>query len=66
MVWDWFGKYTPGETLDPYGPASGVMRVIRGGSWGTESQMLRVANRYYITPGARLRDVGLRLVRNAK
>lgn len=31
--WDWFGAYSAGSQTDPKGAVSGVVRVIRGGSW---------------------------------
>ena len=65
-IWDWYAPY-PEYSLPNYdGPEEGVLRVIRGGSWGLTERSLRVANRHYLTPGYRIRDVGLRLVRTAR
>ncbi len=35
MEWcaDWLGDYEAGTVTDPQGPATGVYRVLRGGSW---------------------------------
>ena len=68
-VWDWYATYPAFAeyNLPNYeGPNEGKLRVIRGGSWGLPPRSLRVANRHYIKPGFRIRDVGLRLVRTAE
>ncbi|MDR0526106.1 MAG: formylglycine-generating enzyme family protein [Spirochaetaceae bacterium] len=31
--WDWYGAYDIRPQTDPAGPASGLARVCRGGSW---------------------------------
>jgi formylglycine-generating enzyme required for sulfatase activity len=28
---DWFGEYQPGKQVDPVGPATGNVRIVRGG-----------------------------------
>jgi formylglycine-generating enzyme required for sulfatase activity len=38
-------------------------RVLRGGSWLNEPQVVRSANRNWNTPGTRYRNVGFRLAR---
>ncbi len=45
--WDWYGDYPRSfETLkDPRGPASGALRVLRGGSWETDASVVRAAFR---------------------
>ncbi len=65
-VWDVYGEYSTRNILDVGGPEEGAVRTIRGGSWGLQPKMLRVANRYHVNPGSRIRDVGLRVVRTAK
>jgi formylglycine-generating enzyme required for sulfatase activity len=62
--WDWYGDYSTGAQTDPNGAASGVSRVIRGGSWEDEAQSLRSAFRNSASPQAYSSyRVGFRLVR---
>jgi formylglycine-generating enzyme required for sulfatase activity len=61
--WDWYGNYPSGSQTDPIGPASGLSRVLRGGSWNSSAQGLRSANRDYGTPTNRFSFSGFRLVR---
>ena len=57
--WDWYGDY-PGAATDPVGPGSVARRVLRGGSWSSNAQFCRSANRSDFAPGARCRNLGLR------
>ena len=57
---DWYGDYGS-ATTDPAGPASGVDRVLRGGSWCTFELYCRSANRSRHNPGYRGHDIGFRL-----
>lgn len=61
-VFDWYGNYDKGESVDPQGPKSGNRRVIRGGSWGNSARHLRLSYRYDTYPGSRNDDMGFRLV----
>jgi formylglycine-generating enzyme required for sulfatase activity len=63
---DWFGEYSKGSAVDPSGPASGNVKVRRGGSWLSEGHRLRCANRAYAHPASRFRNTGLRLVREVR
>ncbi|MDR0562570.1 MAG: formylglycine-generating enzyme family protein, partial [Spirochaetaceae bacterium] len=60
--WDWFGEYPITVQQDPVGPASGVNRVIRGGSWNYSARSLRSASRNHDVPAYRGGDVGFRLL----
>jgi len=59
----WAGA--PPAGVDLQGPASGSVRVFRGGGWLFGPQYARVAPRNYSTPGDRDNDLGFRLLRTA-
>jgi len=61
--WDWYDDY-PGTVTDPVGPASGSLRVARGGSWNIDASNTRAAPRNRYGPGTRGNLVGFRLVRS--
>lgn len=42
---DWYGSYPAGSATDPQGPATGTIRVIRGGSWSNTADTCRSARR---------------------
>ena len=42
---DWYGEYGSGNVVDPKGPASGLTRVLRGGSWFQYAENCRSAER---------------------
>jgi formylglycine-generating enzyme required for sulfatase activity len=58
---DWYGEYFVDEQVDPTGPASGSVRVFRGGSWLDQAWLCRSAFRYGRHPGSRYRFLGFRL-----
>ena len=68
-VWEWCADwydedyYARSPAVDPQGPASGSVRVRRGGSWHTWPLYSRVAFRNWNTPETRYVLVGFRLVR---
>lgn len=64
-VSDWYGAeyYGQGESHDPRGPASGTMRVVRGGSWVNDDvSMLRCAYRHTVPPDTYAYSIGFRIV----
>jgi formylglycine-generating enzyme required for sulfatase activity/uncharacterized caspase-like protein len=65
-VWEWCGDGY-GESLtggaDPGGPASGSIRVYRGGSWYSDAGYCRSALRGGNTPSLRGDSLGFRLLR---
>ena len=64
-VWEWThsfsGNYPGGSVTDYEGPASGMNRVYRGGSWGSTADNARSAVRYGYPPGFRNSNLGFRL-----
>jgi formylglycine-generating enzyme required for sulfatase activity len=71
-VWQWTADlydeeyYAHSPLNDPKGPAAaekGDIRVIRGGSWFSDSNYLRVSNRDWHEPLVKSDYVGFRCVR---
>jgi sulfatase modifying factor 1 len=64
---DWYAEayYAKSPQQDPTGPASGTLRVLRGGFWGDPQQMMRTTRRIGLPPDARSPGYGLRLVQRA-
>lgn len=68
-VWEWTADWH-GDTYygrsprnDPQGPATGTVRVRRGGSWHTWAFYARCSYRNWNSPDTRYTLVGIRLVR---
>ena len=60
--WDWYSDSTPAGGQDPTGPAaSGVSRVIRGGSWINIAKFCVVGSRLDGNPGRSSGNLGFRL-----
>lgn len=64
--WDWYGNdyYTSSSPNNPTGPASGGLRVLRGGGWYYGASSARVTTRFYRGPGLKTANLGFRLVRS--
>jgi formylglycine-generating enzyme required for sulfatase activity len=68
-VWEWTSDwyqstyYASSPRNDPAGPAAGVDRVARGGSWGIGWVDVRTSYRNYLPPGYRSDRTGLRILR---
>jgi formylglycine-generating enzyme required for sulfatase activity len=66
-VWEWTAdRYqaaypTGNPVIDPTGPASGSLRVHRGGSWIDGGPVLRSAQRHTKSPSDRLNRLGFRV-----
>ena len=60
---DWYGSLQDGEVTDPKGAATGISRVLRGGSFNNNESKARSSNRDYFTPTVRHLAAGFRLVR---
>lgn len=61
---DWYDKnyYINSPADNPQGPATGSLKVMRGGSWYTSPRSLRSANRHGVASHTALDDYGMRLV----
>jgi formylglycine-generating enzyme required for sulfatase activity len=62
---DWFVANISSYTTDPTGPASGTMRIKRGGGYSDYAKNMRSAYRVAENPYERSNDVGIRLVRSS-
>jgi formylglycine-generating enzyme required for sulfatase activity len=71
-VQDWYGKtyYSSSPAADPPGPAAGVFRVARGGSWSDVPEFVRITMRSLAEPGYGLGnsdvEIGFRCVRQVE
>ena len=64
--WDWMADYPRAAQIDPQGPASGTMRVYRGGSWRFAPHQARSAFRFGNHPHLKIFLTGFRVARNAE
>lgn len=51
-VQDWLGNYEQGVAVDPIGPATGTIRIQKGGWWGGNLFVARAAYRQALAAGA--------------
>ena len=59
---DWNGEYSTVQQVNPIGPASGVRRVARGGSWHASPDHVRSALRTYLGADEFVDHIGFRCV----
>jgi formylglycine-generating enzyme required for sulfatase activity len=66
--WDWYNPAFYGDSpdLDPQGPASGSLRMLRGGSWGGSHNVCRSAFRAASNPSRGNEFIGFRVVLTTK
>lgn len=67
-VWEWVSDwydekaYAVGDTRNPSGPIYGQYRIVRGGSWGSDSRFARASVRNRLVPAYRDFIIGFRCV----
>ena len=59
-VADWYGEYPSGYVTDPTGPSSGSLRVLRGGSWSDNEDIIRSTNRHSMKSSLSNNNTGFR------
>jgi len=63
-VQDWYENYPVGPATDPTGPATGALRILRGGSWDyVVAWDARVSYRGYSDPSGGDGTIGFRVLR---
>jgi formylglycine-generating enzyme required for sulfatase activity len=67
-VWEWVADwyapryYTSAQYLNPQGPESGLMRIVRGGAWiNAEDRYLRCSYRHKVPPDSYSYSIGFRI-----
>lgn len=58
---DWFAPYPAGHATNPVGPATGTLKVFRGGGWNHAAKFARSANRFMMAPSNGIFFVGFRV-----
>lgn len=58
---DWFAEYSELSKTNPTGPSTGLLRIVRGGSWLSSERSCRVSNRHYSAQSDKDNNIGLRL-----
>ncbi|HPE58497.1 MAG TPA: SUMF1/EgtB/PvdO family nonheme iron enzyme [Bacteroidales bacterium] len=61
---DWYGEYNRNLQTNPIGPFSGSYRIIRGGSWDSQSNQCRITKRDKRQPSIGANNIGFRLVQD--
>lgn len=62
-VWNWYAPYDSSEETPFAGPDYGSDKVVRGGSFKSQPEELRVTRRDYAKPYAKEKNIGFRVVR---
>jgi eukaryotic-like serine/threonine-protein kinase len=67
FVNDWYSYnyYSQSPDNNPTGPASGDGRVVRGGAWYDDTNIMRTSTRSHGDPNGRIYGLGFRCARNA-
>ncbi len=72
-VWEWVSDwyapnyYSRAQYLNPQGPDSGLMRLVRGGAWvNTDGRYLRCAYRHKVPPDSYAYSIGFRVAYSSR
>lgn len=67
-VWEWvadrYGPYDAAPAVDPKGPPTGELRVLRGSSWNHDAASVRVSVRGWVAPRVHNDNYGFRCAGN--
>jgi formylglycine-generating enzyme required for sulfatase activity len=63
---DWYGSFSSKAKQDPKGPASGELKVAKGGNWSDSLQQNRAAARYGFAVKEKVNNLGFRLVKKLR
>ncbi|MBN1968543.1 MAG: formylglycine-generating enzyme family protein [Candidatus Delongbacteria bacterium] len=63
--WDWYNEYSTDPQTNPTGPSSGVMKILRGGSWYNNYEgYFRNSSRTFSLPSNRWSNNGFRIAKS--
>jgi sulfatase modifying factor 1 len=72
-VWEWVSDwyapnyYARAQYLNPQGPETGLMRIVRGGAWvNADGRFLRCAYRHKVPPDSYAYSIGFRVAYSTK
>jgi formylglycine-generating enzyme len=72
-VWEWVSDwyapdyYARAQYINPLGPDTGVMRIVRGGAWvNADARYLRCAYRHKVPPDSYAYSIGFRIAYSLK
>jgi formylglycine-generating enzyme required for sulfatase activity len=68
-VTDWYASnyYSRAQYLNPQGPDTGLMRIVRGGAWvNADGRYLRCAYRHKVPPDSYAYSIGFRIAYSVK
>jgi len=71
-VWEWCSDwysdnyYETTPRGNPKGPFTGTHKILRGGTWYSSEEQVRITNRYFALPDIRSFHIGFRCVQSAQ
>ncbi|MBQ1698099.1 MAG: SUMF1/EgtB/PvdO family nonheme iron enzyme, partial [Bacteroidales bacterium] len=63
---DWCADYSPESVINPHGPYSGGIRVLRGGAWDCNALSCHASCRFGYLPDFCNNSIGFRLALSSK